>query len=79
MAQLLMIVLVLFVTSISMSICMPNTLRLYHSFAEIHQKYTGSVRFHSNEWLNIKQESIQLRPLATERRIVRLDMNMTGR
>lgn len=65
-----------------------NTLRLYDSFAEIHQLYDGPLRFQQNDWNNIKQETILLRPIGNdnindtdiqfERRILRINTNMTG-
>ena len=62
-----------------------NSLRLYDSFAEIHQFYNGPIRFRQADWDNIKHESIVLRSVAEsdsdrffERRIVRLNTNMTG-
>jgi hypothetical protein len=61
-----------------------NTLRLYDSFAELHQEYTEPLRFEQADWDNIKHESIILRvasdntPIPFERRIVRINANMTG-
>ena len=70
--------------------CSPfeSTLRLYDSFAEIHQEYNGPLRFEQSEWDNIKHESIILRSISQtdtnetsmfERRAVRLTTNMTGK
>lgn len=69
--------------------CSPfeSTLRLYDSFAEIHQEYNGPLHFEQSEWDNIKHESIILRSTSQtdmnetsmfERQAVRLTMNMTG-
>lgn len=62
-----------------------SSLRLYDSFAEIQQNYTGPLFFRQNDWDNIKQESILLRSLVKsnattffERRILRLNTNLTG-
>ncbi len=64
-----------------------SKLRVYDSFAEIHQIYNGPLRFRQAEWDNIKQESIILRSTSEnnnnvttsfERRIVRIDVNITG-
>jgi hypothetical protein len=69
------------------SISSDSKLRLYDSFAEIHQIYNGPLRFRQAEWDNIKHESIILRStsennnnvtISFERRIVRIDMNITG-
>ncbi|CAF0835847.1 unnamed protein product [Adineta steineri] len=64
-----------------------NKLRLYDSFAEIHQIYNGPLRFQQATWDNIKHESIILRSalensnitLSFERRIVRINTNNTGK
>ena len=63
-----------------------SDLRLYDSFAEVHQIYDGPLRFRQINWDNIKQESIILRAVSEnnntnitfERRIVRINVNMTG-
>ena len=64
-----------------------NNLRLYDSFAEIHQIYKEPLRFRQSDWDNIKHESLIVRPesddnnitIAFERRIVRININMTGK
>jgi hypothetical protein len=72
---------------IPMSTSFDSTLRLYDSFAEIHQEYNGPLRFLQTDWDNIKHESIILRSSSEnysndtpmfERRVVRINMNMTG-
>ena len=63
-----------------------STLRLYDAFAEIHQVYKGPLRFRQTDWDNIKHESIILQSASEvnnvtmffERRILRIDVNMTG-
>ncbi|CAF4515944.1 unnamed protein product, partial [Rotaria magnacalcarata] len=70
-----------------MCLSFDNTARLYDSFAEIHQEYTGPMRFQQNDWNNIKHESIILRSSSDdnvnetttlfERRVLRIAMNMT--
>ena len=65
-----------------------NMLRLYDTFAEVHQIYNEPLRFQQSDWDNIKQESIIIRQMSNnnnnnmsitfERRIVRVNMNMTG-
>jgi hypothetical protein len=63
-----------------------SNLRLYDSFAEIHQAYNGPLRFRQSDWDNIKHESIILRlasdnnniTISFERRIIRINVNMTG-
>lgn len=63
-----------------------NHLRLYDSFAEIHQVYNGPLRFRQSDWDNIKHETIILRSalendtnnITFERRIARTNINMTG-
>ena len=63
-----------------------NNLRLYDSFAEIHQVYNGPLRFQQAEWDNIKHESLILRSFSNdtnqtktfERRILRLNVNSSG-
>ncbi|CAF1295829.1 unnamed protein product [Rotaria magnacalcarata] len=72
-----------------MCLSFDNTARLYDSFAEIHQEYTGPMRFQQNDWNNIKHESIILRSSSDdnvnetttlfERRVLRIAMNMTGK
>ncbi|CAF1149119.1 unnamed protein product [Rotaria sordida] len=72
------------------SIPFDHTLRLYDSFAEIHQEYNGPLRFQQIDWNNIKHESIILRSSSSddhindtttmfERKIIRLHINMTGK
>jgi hypothetical protein len=89
MALLFHIVVVLTVLSIltPMSISFDSTLRLYDSFAEIHQEYSGPLRFHQTDWDSIKHESIILRSslenqindtILFERKVVRINMNMIG-
>ncbi|CAF3591145.1 unnamed protein product [Rotaria sordida] len=64
-----------------------STVRLYDSFAEIRQIYNGPLRFRQIDWDNIKHESIILQTPSTnnnitmffERRIVRINVNMTGK
>ncbi|CAF3432109.1 unnamed protein product [Rotaria sp. Silwood1] len=63
-----------------------STVRLYDSFAEIHEVYNGPLRFQQADWNNIKHESIILQTTSEnnnitiffERRIIRLDVNMRG-
>ncbi len=63
-----------------------NNLRLYNSFAEVHQIYNGPLRFRQSDWDNIKHESINLRQelenqtttTSFERRITQINVNMTG-
>jgi hypothetical protein len=82
----LIIVLNLLTVSSIKSESSDSNLRLYDSFAEIHQVYTGPLRFRQSDWDNIKHESIILRPrsdndnptITFERRIVRINANMTG-
>lgn len=73
---------------IPMSTTFDSTLRLYDSFAEIYQEYKGPLRFQQTDWDNIKHESIILRSssknymndsVTFERRVVRINMNMTGK
>ncbi|CAF1539794.1 unnamed protein product [Rotaria sp. Silwood1] len=85
------IVVILILLSIFMpiSISFDHTIRLYDSFAEIHQEYKGPLRFQQIDWNNIKHESIILRSslgnhindtnTMFERRINRIHMNMTGK
>ncbi|CAF2420452.1 unnamed protein product [Rotaria sp. Silwood2] len=64
-----------------------NTVRLYDSFAEIREVYNGPIRFRQADWNNIKHESIILQTASEnnnttiffERRIVRINVNMTER
>ncbi|CAF0803080.1 unnamed protein product [Adineta ricciae] len=64
-----------------------NNLRLYDSFAEIHQVYNGPLRFQQAEWDNIKHESLILRSFSNdtnqtntfERRILRLNANSSDK
>lgn len=73
---------------IGMSISFDSTVRLYDSFAEIHQEYNGPLRFQQIDWDNIKHESIMLRLSSSkndindtsrfERQVIRIKMNMTG-
>jgi hypothetical protein len=82
----LVIILSLLLVSTISSTSSDSKLRLYDSFAEIHQIYTGPLRFRQVDWDNIKHESIILRPalennnitISFERRIVRIDVNITG-
>lgn len=82
----LTIVLSLMIVSTIKSTSSYSNLRLYDSFAEVHQIYDGPLRFRQINWDNIKQESIILRPVSEnnnpnitfERRIVRININMTG-
>ena len=83
----LIIILSLFTISTIKSTSFDSNIRLYDSFAEIHQIYNGPLRFPQSEWDNIKQESIILRPtsknnnntiISFERRIIRINVNMTG-
>ena len=62
-----------------------STLRLYDSFAEIHQPYVEPLRFRQSDWENIKEESIRLRSDSEndtshsfERRIRRINPNIKG-
>lgn len=80
--------LTLLLIALSKSSSFESTLRLYDSFAEIHQEYNGPLRFDQADWDNIKHESIILRPISTtgvnetsmfERRAVRIAINMTGK
>lgn len=72
--------------SISKNTAFSSHLRLYDSFAEIHQIYNGPLRFRQSDWENIKHESIVLRlasdqenlSVAFERRITRIHLNVTG-
>jgi len=69
---------------IPMSTSFNSTLQLYNSFAEIYQEYKGPLRFEQIDWDNIKHESIKLRStinhtITFERRVIRINMNMTGR
>jgi hypothetical protein len=83
----LVVAISLWMISITKNVALDNNLRLYDSFAEIHQVYNGPLRFHQADWDNIKHESIVLRlasereDLTTsfERRITRIQINMTGR
>lgn len=73
---------------ISMSYSLDNFVRLYDSFAEIHQEYNRPLRFRQSDWNNIKHESIMLRLssdspnddsiITFERRVTRLQSNTTG-
>ncbi|UJR27587.1 hypothetical protein I4U23_008868 [Adineta vaga] len=79
----------LFFTSILSFLCISvieitgfdNSLRLYESFAEIHQVYDGPLRFQQADWDNIKHESLILRSVSNntnqtisfQRRIIRLN------
>jgi hypothetical protein len=82
----LVLVLNLFTGSVSKIESLQSNLRLYDSFAEVHQIYDGPLRFRQSDWDNIKHESIILRQasdnqnitIAFERRIVRININMTG-
>lgn len=70
------------------SISSENNLRLYDSFAEVHQIYTSPLRFRQADWDNIKHESLILRSASEdntttttssfERRITRINTNATG-
>lgn len=86
-----MLIFVIILNSLTMSTIKSassdSNLRLYDSFAEIHQVYNGPLRFRQTDWDNIKHESIILRPasednnitISFERRIVRINnVNMTG-
>jgi hypothetical protein len=84
----LVVLLTLLFMFMPMSTSFNSTLRLYDSFAEIHQEYNGSLRFQQADWDNIKHESIILRSSSGtyindtsifERRVVRMNMNMTGK
>jgi hypothetical protein len=64
-----------------------SDLRLYDSFGEVHQTYDGPLRFRESDWDNIKHESIILRQtsennntttITFERRVVRINANITG-
>jgi len=80
------IILCLLTVSTIKSASSDNHLRLYDSFAEIHQVYNGPLRFRQSDWDNIKHESIIVRlasennntTLSFERRIVRINVNTTG-
>jgi hypothetical protein len=80
------IILNLLTVSTIKSVSFDNNLRLYDSFAEIHQAYNGPLRFRQSDWDNIKHESIILRSASEnndptipfERRIVRINVDMTG-
>lgn len=83
----LIIIFDLLIISTVKSVSSDSHLRLYDSFAEIHQVYNGPLRFQQSDWNNIKQESIILRPASNnnntttitfERRIARINANMTG-
>lgn len=82
----LVLVISLWLISVTNNVALDNSLRLYDSFAEIHQIYNGPLRFRQADWDNIKHESIVLRlasereDLTTsfERRITRIQLNMTG-
>jgi hypothetical protein len=82
----LVLVLNLLTGSLSKITSLDRNLRLYDSFAEVHQIYNGPLRFPQSDWDNIKHESIILRQasdnqnttIAFERRIVRININMTG-
>ncbi len=68
-----------------MSSSFDSTVRLYDSFTEIHPEYNESFRSQQTNWVNIKHESIILRSSSEngtnmfERRVVRMNMNKTGK
>ncbi len=81
-----MLFLVLIWNLLTVSALSDSNLRLYDSFAEIHQVYHEPLRFRQSDWDNIKHESIILRlasdndntTISFERRIFRININMTG-
>ncbi|CAF2670306.1 unnamed protein product [Rotaria sp. Silwood2] len=85
----IVVMLILLSILMPMSISFDHTLRLYDSFAEIHQEYKGPLRFQQIDWNNIKHESIILRSsldnhindttIMFERRVNRIHMNMIGK
>ena len=86
MMMLLLIILFSGLTFTVKSKSSDSTVRLYDSFAEIQQLYKGPLRFRQTDWDNIKHESIILRSeseinntnMFFERRIIRINANMTG-
>lgn len=86
----MLLLIIVFSTLLNLFIVKPTscdgTVRLYDSFAEIQQVYNGPLRFRQTDWDNIKHESIILRSLSEinntnmffERRIIRINANMTG-
>lgn len=86
MVLIIIVVYILAIFNIKKASSESTTVRLYDSFAEIRQPYTGPLRFRQADWDNIKHESIILQSASDtsntvqfyERRVVRVNANMTG-